>query len=157
MVTGPARRYDVTISRLMPIYNGNGARQEAEETLFVRRWGEKKMRWLSSIKLHLVDELLLSWKKDVILDVEGWLDSTTFGELRHRCIQWTCLRLWSKELHIFFFTCLSLIFLQLLFVSTMQCMHFGEFHSTLLLLYFSVTWMVKYSTEWRPPICGCKS
>ena len=29
--------------------------------------------------------------------------------------------------------------------------------STLLLLYFSVTWMVKYSTEWRPPIYRCKS
>ena len=35
MVTGPARRYDVTISRLMPIYNGNGARQGAQHSLFV--------------------------------------------------------------------------------------------------------------------------
>ena len=35
MVTGPARRYNVTISRLMPIYNGNGARQGAQQSLFV--------------------------------------------------------------------------------------------------------------------------
>ena len=28
--------------------------------------------------------------------------------------------------------------------------------STLLLLYFSVAWMVKYSTGWEPPICGRK-
>ena len=42
MVTGPARRYDVTISRLMPIYNGNGARQGAHQSLFVRRQVESR-------------------------------------------------------------------------------------------------------------------
>ena len=41
MVTGPARRYNVTISRLMPIYNGNGARQGAQQSLFVCQVEEK--------------------------------------------------------------------------------------------------------------------
>ena len=51
MVTGPARRYDVTISRLMPIYNGNGARQGAHRSLFVHRQGDE-MRGEKLIILH---------------------------------------------------------------------------------------------------------
>ena len=39
MVTG---RYDVTISRLMPIYNGNRARQGAHQGLFVRQVEERR-------------------------------------------------------------------------------------------------------------------
>ena len=59
MVTGPARRYDVTISRLMPIYNGNGARQGAQQSLFVRRQVEKMIvQCPTSTSPLLVNELL---------------------------------------------------------------------------------------------------
>ena len=58
MVTGPARRYNVTISRLMPIYNGNGARQGAQETLFVQRQVDARGGKLIIFIKLLVNELL---------------------------------------------------------------------------------------------------